>query len=1648
MPLPILNSGPKKMRKFLASRSKTVAAALVAPFFFDSDERGYMQTSLLTTPAVFIGAELYPRLFNQTRDTANTIFEAATSTRQRLADIGNDVGLYENMSALRRQRGTSMQLAEEVLARYMRSQQQPVSLSPEGVEDLFQTVSGQWRRNTSIPDRLLNERVRLLDDINRSDALGEPSIKEASRLQTIEGRIARIQAHQAEHFRLYSSAAMAAEREVLTPTEWSKQAGKSASDLRPYNIEQVEQLLDRYRGNEKFLRGFQGRLSRAHDIHDLGASLAAPRSWGEDWRKETRLSWRTDIFASKADEVLSSQPKLSEMLRKADRKRANILGVKAFSEKVISGETGDLYSIAITRQWVDDTGNVKQGTLDIYIPDANGQTRMSPSNVGVGRYVMGPDGNPTPIHEWVVKNILEHPELSNEQFERELAAGVFWQAGDPLDPTRIYSPSSLGDVFSGPATRLKSKGVFFSTLPIWGEDGKTFEDLESIQQRRFVEGAINRGTLAVPLGPESGPASRVFQLPELENISYTGVIDPTKQNEIYRFMSKDVQLVVNPDAAYAGDLKPRLNTTAFKDIMGVEKAPEVNMVTAGISPGERSLFGDLPATWAEAQQDTHKNRFLERARSLGASEEGAQNTFKELESVYNSGYDVFGNIGRMGETDFFLRPDFAEKVSVMRRRRYKLDESAIPASMMKEGSRVSPKQLLGMNNLEPVVAEAEGVIESVSENPDGLFDMTVVHRHSAHGAKPEVLGGIKGQSFTDESFGSARGILNFFRRQTGSNDIIGKDVVSLVDYSYYQNKASAPEMRMAIAADVMGRVEKQGQGDLISPMVKDLDEYGMHYSKGQLTVDWHAFPKAVAGDAASVKAAREARIERLIEISDVIKENMNGLSQKIAESKGFGDEVLQNWAQDTDRSLEDYILKNAAPANLRFWAHSDVNLAREATATYDLFDFLNLKDTPAIAAQIQGRLQAVGGGNVGMAQDFGKYLLGGDYSQPMYDEGDTVVDLKSAFLSDGSLSTAAGREKTVLDPSDPRFKKNYRLRYLDQGQEKFIPVPGNESFGATAPLFGPGRYQTQDWQKNLHDIWEAERDNDLTRRDNLLKQFPQEMNEALFSGKNSAFRPRSVDKLAHTSYLTTWSSPDDPFRVGMDPEQFSRYSKSRRFKGFFEEHGYIPAVLTRQPLSAAPLVKVVPDAKLKGTRLSAIDESLRQILHSDDDLDPDTMHFIEPTEDARREVLEQLAPGGPQERELAYRRSVSGAEDVGRAIANPEVRTLDVGFKKLLGVAENPLAALANRTASEAIGFMSNASSQMVNELARTGSMMSDQGTKVRLQEIFHEFRQTAINARKSKTLFDKEAALQLSHGINNAFSMATGGPDQAALAADELLTHLQAMANMPGMGEREWQPEMEALGLMNPGSGQKVKPALHFLSLPETRSSVVDWMANRNPDAAIELEAMVGKKAGSWKRNAKIFSDPEILSPMRRGARGGSFAAEGVAEGLGAQNLRNVTAEGATRLRTAVSEAVKSPVGRQLGLGLGIAAMAGIALSAGAHRSLKVPSSNQHRPEERIGTQDAIPGEPVPGTMSAHPPRRATPAPTQVDTAVVAPVGRITDLEVRMKAKDRAAAAETAKLMAAASTDGQSNVTVNYRGNTRLRSLRTREQLREMRDQ
>jgi hypothetical protein len=225
-------------------------------------------------------------------------------------------------------------------------------------------------------------------------------------------------------------------------------------------------------------------------------------------------------------------------------------------------------------------------------------------------------------------------------------------------------------------------------------------------------------------------------------------------------------------------------------------------------------------------------------------------------------------------------------------------------------------------------------------------------------------------------------------------------------------------------------------------------------------------------------------------------------------------------------------------------------------------------------------------------------------------------------------------------------------------------------------------------------------------------------------------------------------------------------------------------------------------------------------------------------------------------------------------------------------------------------------------------------------------------------------------------------------------------------------------------------------------------WAIGRSEKTRLMTEALTANENRAPKILEEVFSQgwQDVMGPIHGGATMATESASRI--GIVSELLIAKGAEGA-RSATGKIGSIFAKHGKAIAIGLGTLTALGIAMTPSTTpiASFSRSSGNKYRPEDRMGVADNIPGEPVAGEMApSMPPRRVIQAQPGVRTSVIAPMRQTSDLSVRMRATDMSRASETARQLAQIPGSGDTSVTINYRDHTKLRSLRTREKIREIR--
>jgi hypothetical protein len=231
---------------------------------------------------------------------------------------------------------------------------------------------------------------------------------------------------------------------------------------------------------------------------------------------------------------------------------------------------------------------------------------------------------------------------------------------------------------------------------------------------------------------------------------------------------------------------------------------------------------------------------------------------------------------------------------------------------------------------------------------------------------------------------------------------------------------------------------------------------------------------------------------------------------------------------------------------------------------------LALRGQHGVAADLLDRMTY--DGDTGMTSKIEAYL-----------KGDTsaieALHPSSVALKNGSrakLSTAEQRVGTAFDPGNSAFDQNYRMQFPD-GSE--VPVLGHDAYGGTVNRFGEGEFSGSELEKRLAALADAHNTNGDTEL--ARKMYLDELTKTVY-GKNSFYRASGVDPMGAGQFVQTRASTlrysdgtVNPFEIGIGSDTAARL-------GIDAENSY--AMLARHPVSHAPMVRVVIDKNLDGTR--------------------------------------------------------------------------------------------------------------------------------------------------------------------------------------------------------------------------------------------------------------------------------------------------------------------------------------------------------------------------------------------------------------------------------------------------------------------------------
>jgi hypothetical protein len=1574
----------------------SAAAMLIAPAIFKNDQRGYKQTAAITTPLIAAVSYSAPSIIGSFRSQFS----------KHKVPIAEDVrAAWKNTGAARAAGNADVRQA---------TQDYSSSSGPMNVQDdvMRKYYAGRMRKSPN----LTNESEVLMGHLKgKSGVFGEGKQVAGTTLTYLS------KALHAEKLHSLSASDLVYYSKQLDPSGWESLSNMRAPLL---SEEEIMSGIQPFLNNPSFVRGMISRVARM-DRYVMQPEFI--KSSNSMVARYSSVSWRTapalqrSLQAQRPDLYGAIQAGIKE--GKISEKNINILSMEGKGKQIV--------------------GLQYRGTRGITIPviDSKGAVRTGKGfrRVGIGGNVYTA-GAEMPSDVYAIEALRRNYDLKS--IKTELGRANLYGRVEAADDFSAYAlPEYEQYVQSDSAFALRKHRVipselfgFVHTDSRGNETTGGIGVLNAEERLRIHASAKDRGWTTV--GSDSGPSKMIYQHAELNQLAFVPSV--AKQDATYRSFTKNTRLTNIPDRIPGNLTRVRDSLAPFSttDYMATTnpdvKLNQISMRVGGITAGEKTLFGDLPEKIEDLSEYRKQAvRTLMRERNLDLPT--ATRRWKQIDKWLRDDPERLTSmrqIGYLGEGGALARKNLYG-MGVETKTRLYMDEMYFKDWKRYEGTSIEEafganhgaKPLLGYDKSgNPIEARGyRNYIENVHEMDGELgVDIRSVEKFGT-GTKFDGL--VKGliHGVQDDEMEHIKSGLNFYHDLNKTGGFIGNEVEQLQVLHYSQNKTDVRKAILNIAGDTFRRLDETEEIGHVATHLKDLEGLGFSYSKGTLHTPGNV-NQTVHDHAMNI-------------IEDMFKE----VSYKLRTNQMKGDALMQHFTASSGTKYEQYVHRYASPTDLRVWDSSKINVAEQAKVTYDMLQQLSIKGYTGALNDIMSRVTP--DGDPILTENLKDYMSGnkGSITREV-----SVTDAIGANTELEGMHTPEGRSGTMFDPGSELASDNFLLK-LSGGQT--VPVLGHDAFGGKTNRFAGGEFSTSDIENHLMNLIRHQNDPDV---DTYIDAYYDSLKQHIY-GKKGFLRMDRIDREAGiVGFIQTRASTlkkgmvVNPYEIGIDINLLDRI-KDKSIKNAllaYEKDNSAPevfAMLARHPVSDTPFVRVRIDRNLSNTNLIGIDEGMRGLLMADQDKDPVYAFFMRHNMKGYKEAHAAVhGEDSSQRAAIRFQQDLEGIKDDPRQYFTRSAKEMeeargnmkDIAMKGLFEQIQTPGGdwkeldslgkALRARSTSASIGAFSNTLTQTLIGIEHNSNITNVEEKRNLARYFFTSIRQGPLSATKNITDSTMNEARAL--GINSKLkkSLEEGGK------FDDFRSSMLELADATDNGSFE-----------NPGA---------FRTYFSKNTELFErYFHGFNKAEAAQAKDVLSASPSQVLKAKNLSMGEEVMPYLRESIKAEGYVARASRAGESASNASAAWLGVVNKVKTGASEAArdvrKSKIGLVLGIGVALAAVGGIAST-----SFSMRSSNNFRPEDVSGTPNSSPGSAHEGTRSARPARTLVGSKTQTRTAMVAALGQTADLDVRMKAKDRSRAHETTKMLRRMATDGDSNVTINYKESNR-KSLRSKERMKDMLD-
>ncbi len=1630
------------------------AAMLIAPAIFSNDQRGYLQTSTVTTPLIAAGSYSVPSIIGAFRSQ----FSAHS--------IPTISSVVDKHVASQKARAVSYADVAEATQKHS-SGSVPYNVKQDVLKAYY---AERMKKDTdSLSASLVSERTALMSHLKGKKILGKQLTQ--GELRYLSGAI------HSTKLRTLSAAELSDYATQLsgtgaTPLEvWQSGGGVKLPSTAPILTQaEIEPAIEAHLNNPEFVSGMKASLARMKNLVFPSGDPTFAMAGAELPLANPPVAWANEEIRNR---FRAENPIEFGLLEDFSKKAGVNAGDISFGVTPLSGRIAEIrYKTAHIP--IAKNGRVYSG--DYF------------RNVGIERIPFTEQREYRSSAEYALEALLYH-NATAEAVEKEIGRHHIYAGIDTnQDWSAVIGPNQEMRL-PETAVRLRIGNRVPGGLFGFSQFNKESKEMESVGFDSLDAENIERVLTTVPskhsyiaIGNDKGTTGAIFQAQELENlVPYP--VNTEKQLGLYRAITKNTRLTKSPilPEGTVHAVRDRLTPFVETDYLAALTEGDARMVAvraAGVTSGEQALFGNLPSAIENMRRAKGGALLTVKDALAGYADEAAlaisrqskldKAAAKQAWMAFSTWLSEPANLRAMGKLQHlgegaFLAPRGMYGLETETLMDVSLDSfmfgkngqnwQSFIGQSVEEVTGAGPEQEVILGQLGgDSISTLKGhktYIENVEQMGNGIQKVSLRQvRQFKTGAKGD-LGGVKGTFITPEAeeVSLIKAGLNRFRAITGIGGYIPEEVSILKPFLTAQGKEDPYEASLNIVSDTFRRLDEYGELEKVQQHVAAFEAAGYKYDRsiGKLSTagkdpNWKDTTQIIENmfDDISVrmKAYSASRIKNL----GILASDFQG---RLGDAPIRGDRFMRSFGRANESSYMEYAFKHADPGMLSVWDTTSQGVPSQIKVTQDLLSGLSSRGYHAMAAELQSR--AFVDGDKVMTGKLQSYLQGNKSSIT------NIVKMEEG-LGDGeflrNMGSYEGRKNTFFDPGFEKAQENF-LMELEPGVT--VPVLGHRAFGGGTNRHGAGEFSGTPHEKSLMDLMRVYGRGNATdsEKAGAIASYTNSLKQTIF-GKKSFYREGAIDKhmatgqflVPRVSSLRYADGSINPFEVAIGADALERMAPE--IQEAYHAGEDVFTALARYPISATPMYKLVVDPFLTGTNTIAYGEAARGMQAAD--YDKDTLNAFVVTRGRGKianpawEEAKEAALGEASEQRAAlnfhrrlhgfgddpgayYKMSEKALSEYGTGLHEiPKVKSL---LERLSGSRVPLEDALRSRSTARSIGAFSNTLTQMTLALEHNRNLTSTAKKNEMLDFFFEAVKQAPISATKGATStmhLSKALAInkQLERSINpgGKYEDFRGALKELATAQDNALDRRDA-------------------------TGRRVNKYQDYLSSAD--EDLRAYHSGYPAEDILQAKRVLTTSAESAGKAETLGMAPDMLPYLQEAA---GLGAEDSASALGAIN--RTIAKGAKRGRniikdvTAVLEHKKA--GLVLGAGIAIAAAAGIATSSissgGARPMFGRDSANSFRPEDHAGVSNATPGAAWEGSRAARPSRVLIPSRgSQTKTAIVAPIGEMADMDVRMKSPDRARAIESAKMLRRIATSGDSNVTINYRDPKR-RSLRTRERM------